>query len=429
MPSVILAGIPDPETARQLISETVPQIGPGIAGRARAQAEAIRPFLERRWPRGATTEAARLINDLISPVSSCWDTRMSHILVNFYPASDLVVRKPGGPANPRNTFKAFQASQQALQEMNVRSGSLSQASDRALRPVLNELHSGLIALADSLMTLPRPDLPPTQHPPQSAWLREGRIAGEVSEQLTERINEAVKDYEAAREAGWSDSWMPGKSYWAAHFAAPIGAFRMGAIFHGFTAAVSGLGGVESLSGSPGANRDPYMFSDYLVVATGIRTRIHSAYLAIAVNYLAEVLELMPTYAEASGQGKQPAPVVVHGNVGAINSKVNNSNVSVADTVTNIGTTIQAIADRGQTSAADAISALVEAIQQDSRMAEDLRAQLLDNVADIADATATPDEPRSLSRARAAMAAITTAAGTSSQLAQAVSTWHHVLGQF
>ncbi|MFC9295034.1 hypothetical protein ACFTWH_17130 [Streptomyces sp. NPDC057011] len=37
--------------------------------------------------------------------------------------------------------------------------------------------------------------------------------------------------------------------------------------------------------------------------------VTQAYTAIAVNYLVEVLELMPEYAEASGQGKRRAPVV------------------------------------------------------------------------------------------------------------------------
>ncbi|MFE4960809.1 hypothetical protein ACFRCW_44605 [Streptomyces sp. NPDC056653] len=128
---------------------------------------------------------------------------------------------------------------------------------------------------------------------------------------------------------------------------------------------------------------------------------------------------MPNYADASGQGKRLDPVTVYGNVGLINSEVSNSHISVADTVTNRG-------DTG--GAAAAIRALTEAIQQDRELAEELRAQLLDLIADVADAAAAPGEPRRLNRARAAMAAITSASGASSQLTQAVSTWHGVLGQ-
>ncbi|KOY50134.1 hypothetical protein ADK59_38600 [Streptomyces sp. XY332] len=129
--------------------------------------------------------------------------------------------------------------------------------------------------------------------------------------------------------------------------------------------------------------------------------------------MAEVLELMPVYAEAPGLGKRRDPVTIYGNVGAIHSQVSNSNISVTDTVTNVGTTIQAVADRGETGAADAIRALAEAVQHDPGLTDDLRAQLLDHVADVADAAAVPDEPRRLSRARAAMAAIAAGAGTSS----------------
>ncbi|PPS74382.1 hypothetical protein BV882_12080 [Streptomyces sp. 46] len=167
---------------------------------------------------------------------------------------------------------------------------------------------------------------------------------------------------------------------------------------------------------------------YREIAVGIHPRIYAAYIAIAVNYLAEVLELMPKYAEDSGQGKRRDPITINArNIGAI-GEVNNSHVSVADTVNSIGATVQAVADRGQTDTADAIRALAEAIERDPGLAEDLRAQLLDNVADVADAAAAPDGPRALSRGRAAMAAITSAAGASSQLAQAVSTWQGVLGQ-
>lgn len=47
------------------------------------------------------------------------------------------------------------------------------------------------------------------------------------------------------------------------------------------------------------------------IVVGIYPRIYAGYVAIAVNYLAEVLELMPDYAEASGQGKRRDPVTVY----------------------------------------------------------------------------------------------------------------------
>jgi hypothetical protein len=87
-----------------------------------------------------------------------------------------------------------------------------------------------------------------------------------------------------------------------------------------------------------------------------------------------------------------------------------------------------VADRGNTAAADAIQALAEAIQRDPELADDRRAELLDNVADVADAVADPVAPRKLSRAKAAMNAITSAASVSSHLAQTVGNWHDILNK-
>ena len=82
---------------------------------------------------------------------------------------------------------------------------------------------------------------------------------------------------------------------------------------------------------------------------------------------------------------------------------------------------------GEPGIAEAIRALSEAIQQAPEIAEDQRAELLNHVADVADGAAAPDEPRRLARARAAIAMITTAAGASTTLAQAVDTWHQAVG--
>ncbi|MFE2140493.1 hypothetical protein ACFXA3_01805 [Streptomyces sp. NPDC059456] len=189
-------------------------------------------------------------------------------------------------------------------------------------------------------------------------------------------------------------------------------------------------GFKCLERISDAALQPTQFAaDYRKIVGDQHLPIYAAFIAIAVNYLAEVRDLMPDYAEASGQGRRRDPVTVYGNVGAIHSQVNHSSISVANTVTNIGATIQAVADRGETGVAEAIRALAEAVQRDPGLAEDLRAQLLDHVADVADAAAAPEEPRRLSRARAALAAISAAAGTSSQLAQAIGTWHDALGQF
>ncbi len=263
----------------------------------------------------------------------------------------------------------------------------------------------------------------------------------VAERLTTLIEEGVKQYEAAQNnGGWPGSvpfrgagHFPRECALSDSFADSLSGFLTTDVLARYKATLSGQGesGIthaEYLTGGKVTNAYAGSPAMYREIAVGIHPRIYAAYIAIAVNYLAEVLELMPKYAEDSGQGKRRDPITINArNIGAI-GEVNNSHVSVADTVNSIGATVQAVADRGQTDTADAIRALAEAIERDPGLAEDLRAQLLDNVADVADAAAAPDGPRALSRGRAAMAAITSAAGASSQLAQAVSTWQGVLGQ-
>ncbi|MEV0190684.1 hypothetical protein AB0I39_19355 [Kitasatospora purpeofusca] len=157
--------------------------------------------------------------------------------------------------------------------------------------------------------------------------------------------------------------------------------------------------------------------------------VAGAYLTLGLEYLEKVEKQMPDHIEASGQGPRPAPVTVHGNVGAINSEVHHSNLVVAETVRGIDVTIQALQRAGRHDTAAALDELTRAVQQDPALADHRRPELLDHLADIAEAAAEPDRPRALSRARGAMAAITGAAATSTQLAQALGTWHDTLGRF
>ncbi len=241
------------------------------------------------------------------------------------------------------------------------------------------------------------------------------------------IDEGVKQYKAA-QAG---SWLPrpsGSSAWIRGHDHPLDGFLTADVSKRYEAAIFGFKHAEEMAGGWRSGGYLTETATYREIAVGIHPRIYAAYVAIAVNYLAEVQELMPKYAEDSGQGKRRDPITINASRIGVVGDVTNSNISVADTINSIGTSIQAVSDRGQTDAAAAIRALAEAIQQDPGLAENLRAQLLDHVADVADAAAAPEEPRRLNRARAAMAAITASAGASSQLAQAVSTWHGVLGQ-
>ncbi|MFE9751384.1 hypothetical protein ACFYOT_41300 [Saccharothrix saharensis] len=319
-----------------------------------------------------------------------------------------------------------------------------------MKPILVELHTCLIALADSLTNRPpRPPLLPVRHPPTFARLRVDVAADTVVERLATLIEEGVTQYESAKNDDWPGSVrfrgsgpLPRDCALNDSFEDCLGGFLTSDVLARYRAALSGqLEPVNVLNSAPGikhaeelavgkfaSGRQNHSSVMYREIAAGIHPQIYAAYVAIAVNYLAEVLDLMPKYAEDSGQGKRRDPITINTSHITTIGEVHNSSVSIADTVTNIGTTIQAVAAAGHTTTADAIRALTEAIEQDPDLAEDDRGRLLDHVADVADAAAAPDEPRRLSRAKAAMKEIAEAAGSSAQLAQAVSTWHNVLGQ-
>ncbi|WP_194909594.1 hypothetical protein [Catenulispora rubra] len=452
MPSVRNTRLPDPDAARRVISEAVPEFGPRIAAQAGEHATALRPFLERR--RAGSRDAAALMCDIYR-----WSLEMDYLLSPFMfdgaPRSalqdeilDIVLPIDNAMRTPNRRYVT--PDRQYVMTWPPRPGDpsqeyraalmyrwLSAASVREWSPLLAKLHEGLVRVANS-RSVPRLVLP-AQHPPKFARLHEAVVAETVADQLAKLIDEIVKQYEAVGDRKW-----PGQtrgfppSY---RIESPLlHWFLTAEVVWRYRWATWGLAGAECLAQEVPDGGIPLLHSPdsgrtggamlrraYQKLTAGLAPRIHSAYIAVAVNYLAEVLDLMPEYAEASGQGKRRDPVTVYGNVGAINSEVHNSHLAVADTLTTIGATIQSVADRGEPGIAEAIRALSEAVQQAPEIAEDQRAELLHHVADVADAAAAPDEPRRLTRAKAAIAMITTAAGASTKLAQAVDTWQQAAG--
>ncbi|MGW5128981.1 hypothetical protein ACWEQ7_34065 [Streptomyces sp. NPDC004069] len=437
------AELPDPTVASQEISEAVLELGPVIAKQARAHAEAVRVFLGSGGGRGAEEEweARRLFDDIYQktpsgPEPGNWLDEVRRSLDGFC--------RIGGPHGYHALFwTAFEPLKEALHQNRRRWYQMEAAE---LEPLLGLLHRALIELADNLPeSIDVQTMRPVPHPPKYARLSEDAFVEEVTEQFGERlaacIDEGLDLYAAVRRGDWSGlRWGSGPNGGSqdpviqGRFAAVLGdVFRLQGnvpLQAHYAAAIEGVAKQSGvLQFTPGHGLwAPQAFPEEREIADRLLRRVYSAYVAIAVNYLAEVQELVPRYLELSGQGKERDPVTVYGNVGAINSQVHNSQLSVADTITSIGATIQTVTDSGETVVADALRSLTEAIQQAPELAEEQRAELLDNVADVADAAAAPDEPRRLARARAAMAMITTAAGASTQLAQAIDTWHQVAGQ-
>ncbi|MFE4719738.1 hypothetical protein ACFRLW_25570 [Streptomyces sp. NPDC056728] len=449
MPIARHSELPDSDVACREIGEAVLQLGPVIEKQARAHERAVRPFLERGGLRGAARveEARRLIATICSDSAGRnwglagfevrgWDSEVWSGAANrfFYPPGE-----PHGNGYPGPVHTALHPAHEALRQAKGKGLPRMDAAD--LGPVLTLLHRGLIELADGLPgTIPVPAVPPAPHPPEYARLHEDAFAEEVTENLARCINDALSLYEAVRRSDWPglrpESWQNHHLHLYTdpvlheRFPEALDDFAPTTVAGGYYSAVERLYHLPELTFQRRRNSvwDPRSFPEVRELSRRLIQQVYSAHIAIAVNYLAEVQERMPRYLELSEQGKRRDSVTVHGNVGAINSQVHNSQLSVASTLTSIGATIQAVADRGEQDTAAALRALTETIQHAPELTEDQRAELLDNVADVADAAAAPDEPRRLARARAAMAMITTAAGASTQLAQAIDTWHQVAGQ-
>ncbi|MDX3771672.1 MULTISPECIES: hypothetical protein [unclassified Streptomyces] len=303
-----------------MISETVPEFGPRIATQARAHAEAVRPFLgQRRLREDRRGEAVDLIADIASNTSLSWCNRMQSLLGLFYTAADARFPQHGGigiaaALQPvRYAVSGWELQAQGDDE-RWRNWQAVAVRDGELASVLADLHRGLIHLADNWAP-PRPALPPAEHPPAYARLKEHVVAQTVAERLAVLVDEGVKHYEAARVGNGSgsvdefpiDSQLP---RWELQgglsrlFADSLRAFLTTEVEGRYRSATGGFEHVERLFWQP-VSAD----AEYGEIAVGILPRIYPAYLAIAVNYLAEVLELMPKYAEDSGQGKRRDPVV------------------------------------------------------------------------------------------------------------------------
>ncbi|MFD8750135.1 hypothetical protein ACFV0O_04015 [Kitasatospora sp. NPDC059577] len=262
-----------------------------------------------------------------------------------------------------------------------------------------------LAQAYSELRIVRPvlDAPVERDPPRHGRLRDGIVGRAFCEEIAERL---MAGQALRRAAG--EQTVPAIRAWVTATAAVLDrGLTNDDIGDGLRLVTQGL-----------------RFCDWTVPHP---VALAGAYLTLGLDYLEKVEKQMPDHIEASGQGSQRAPVIINGNVGAFNSKVTNSSFAVAETIRGIEITVGALDRDGQSDTATALRDLIHAIQQDPALA-DHRAQLLDHVADVAEAAAEPDRPRALSRARLAMAAITGAAGASAQLAQALTTWHDTLGR-
>jgi hypothetical protein len=98
-------------------------------------------------------------------------------------------------------------------------------------------------------------------------------------------------------------------------------------------------------------------------------------------------------------------------------------------IANIDSTIGGVSHSGDSKVADALQALVEAVQAQHELAAEQRQDLLDNIEYLAQAAQSPPEKRSRGMVKAALEALTAAATTSTELSKVVDAWGSVLHRF
>ncbi|MBO0803404.1 MAG: hypothetical protein J2P25_10080 [Nocardiopsaceae bacterium] len=323
MPPARRAGLPDPGAARELISETVPELGPGIARQARDYADAVRPFLDRLGLRPADKrrEAAALFAEIVSPdyrnpsdvlswVTGAWSDRIPELLQSLGIGSY--------PGDVGHALARVKYARRVLRDHHTR---LHSVPHDEMKSLLIDLHGGLVALADNAGgTVPRAPLLPERHPPLSARLGKGIVAERAAETLAALIDAGLDEHRAALEGAWPG--LPRHSVLCDHYGkqmtlsnafAPVlrrdfaeldnaGLARMPRIYIEFKEATQGFETMERLADPSGLGPRSRVWVEALT--DGIRLRIvaaYAAYAAIGVNYLAEVLDLMPHYARMAGQ--------------------------------------------------------------------------------------------------------------------------------
>ncbi|MEU6663513.1 hypothetical protein [Streptomyces sp. NPDC046821] len=406
--------LPDVQEARWRCGEIVSALTRSTATEARQLADALGPFLDggcrsgkfrkrkaggqgspssgEFGPLKAGTRPSPEVADVIFRAMSWADAR-SRLFDGLHPEA---ARLMGGAAK-------------FLTDELHRLRGTSYASEPPGEPVrpagqwesfIQHLHQHLLATAAELTALPAFEPPPATHPPRAARLQEHL----VTEALELSITEYVQQQAAALERAATGTFDVSRSTWN-HGTELLKGFLTSEVLSRFQRATWGFATVSAW--------------DERTVRPDIRSQLHRAYMAFALNYFREVLENMTEYAKNSGEGGPRNQVTVHGD----------AVVNIAETLTYIGSTVAAVINRGDTEAAEAINALSAAIQSEPGLTGQRRNELLDNVADIADAVAEPETPRVRSRAKAALAAIGAASGASSQITQALTDWHHVFNGF
>ncbi|MFD1661674.1 hypothetical protein ACFSL4_26605 [Streptomyces caeni] len=315
-----------------------------------------------------------------------WLTGRTTVLAHLYPPAEKKLAR-------------LNAYQRQLREWRKSSRYASKPPGPPTRPpgqwekYLNGLCDDLRALAAELTTLSVP--PPERRPALShAILREDSASEVVAAEIQAQIHTVAACF-ARQAADPAQTARPFPGF-DLHL---LDGFRTAEVRNRYLTALQACTDVEAVG-------------DALVPELG--HLLHYAHAALVLDYLLEVHTRMPDYARASGEGG-PEP----------RFNISDSVVQIANTLTNINSTIAKVIERREPEQAEALEALTAAVQAEQNLSPEQRGTLLDHVADMAEGMAAPGQGRNRSRGAAALAAITQAAAASGQIATVVREWADV----
>ncbi|MYW93602.1 hypothetical protein G3I59_24055 [Amycolatopsis rubida] len=403
------------DRARRTVREVIAALPVRVSEEARAHAKVLRPPVERLCEAGRYFQeeedegrynvwwgpertGTRPTREVVGQVKDMfgWAAARRNLVSDIHPEAERLLATLTGAL-----------AQRFRDSLQTRYGRADDGSGIAVLPpgeweaLLGDLHAALVAVADGLAALPRPKLLPLMHRPHEARFKE-HVSGEAMEQdLRGFIEDTAKLREAALTGPWPDQFGSGRKL-------------DGGVLDGFLTEeirrrlAKGTEGFEAVA----------QWSTDRIDAESL-ARGYLAYLTIALDYLTEVLGNMADYKRDSAPRS--------GHRIEIGGDVTHSNFILDSRVRDITTVLAPVAGRDDR-LAEAIEALSAAVREDPGLPDDEREELLYHVKDIAEAAAEPGEKQKRGRAKLALSAVTEAAKTGAQLAQAVTAWHDVLSK-
>ncbi|MGW6202216.1 hypothetical protein ACWF9B_00965 [Streptomyces sp. NPDC055089] len=266
-------GLPDPDVARRVIEESLSALADRIGDQMqhRTNARSQVPYDFRDW------------------------LERVEIILSSMPGEFKNFKATSGYGVPSDTATGGQIFGQILPSQYWNGAYPESVPRDRLRELLIDLRAGLTRLATILRTISPPILP-RHKPPAFARLRDDVVADSVADQLAVLISEGRLYYQHVVDGTFTPSptYEPG---WEYRCQVTLGAFLTTEVHQRYAEATEGLTGI--------AIAERYDSGEF----SALFQKIHASFIAIALDYLMEVQDLMPKYTEDSGQGKRRDRVV------------------------------------------------------------------------------------------------------------------------